>query len=197
MQIPAVIYGTFADAKPRCAAAVRSFLKGQSWDDALSAASFVDSESNSSLFVMNGPAPLLGGEPHFHLFLPLALLLEQANKGKADPPRLEEAVTASLNSPWGTLGVLAPKNQMLVYAPHRHRPILNAASVWWPQLDAAARYSVGMQDGKRLWETVTNLQYLLGQVGVPIEVIRAPLPSHGLQAILPDSITHAPWKIGN
>jgi hypothetical protein len=186
MQIPAVMYGELAEAKKLSAAAVRSFLKGQTWQDALGAASFVDSESNASLFVMNGPAPLLGGEPHFHLFLPLALLLEQANKGKADQARLEEAIASSLDSPWGTLGVLAPKNQMLVYPPHRHRAILNAAVTWWPQLDADARYTVGMREGKRLWETVTNLQYLLGQAGVPIETMRAPLPRQGLQAILPD-----------
>jgi hypothetical protein len=191
MQIPAIIYGKFAEAKQLCSAAVRGYLKGKSWQEAFGEASFVDSESNAALFVMNGPSPLLGGEPHFHLFLPMALLLEQANKGKVDPAKLEEAVAASLSSPWGTLGVLAPKNQLLVYPPHRHRAILKAALAWWPQLGADARYSVGSREGKQLWQTVTNLQYLLGQIGAPIEVIREPLPQGSLQAIIPSGLTDA------
>ena len=126
--------------------------------------------------------------PHFQVFLPFSILIDQVNKGKAGPEELDEAINACLSSPWGTLGFPAPKNQLLVYPPAQHRPILRAAASWWPQLDIGSRYTVGMREGRRLWETVTNLQYLLGQVGVPIEAIRGRLPAGGLGAILPDGL---------
>jgi len=122
------------------------------------------------------------------MFLPLSILIDQVNKGKAPPEKLDEAMEACMSSPWGTLGVLAPKNQILVYPPRRHRLILQAVVSWWPRLDIGSRYTVGMREGRRLWETVTNLQYLLGQVGVPIEAIRGRLPAGGLGAILPDGL---------
>jgi hypothetical protein len=114
------------------------------------------------------------------------MLLEAIRKGKATDHVLEPAVSACLSTPWGLLGVLAPVNQIVVYPPHLHRPVLKAAVKHWDALDdVGARYTVGLREGARLWDVTTNLHYVLAQVGVPQSQLRAPLPRGGLAAIVP------------
>jgi hypothetical protein len=145
LKIPAILHGPVPDVRRRVSRAVRSFVAGASWSEALEAASVVDMDSTPGLVVLNGPAPLLSGESHFQVFLPLAVLLEGLRKGKIPQPLKEKAVVESLDTPWGLLGVLAPINQLLVYPPHLHRPILKSALEHWEVLNGAgARYTVGL-----------------------------------------------------
>jgi len=186
MQIPLILYAPYEKAKRACGKAVRAFLGGEPWNDAIAHSSMVDACEVDSLLVLNGPAPLLAGESHFQLFLPLSFLLAEVRNGRADSIKCNEAVLASLSTPWGILGVLAPKNQMVVYPPHLHRTILSAVATWWDTLDAVGpRYTVGLREGNSLWNTTTNLQYVLGQLGIEIEKLEAPLPKQGLRAIIP------------
>jgi hypothetical protein len=189
MRIPLILHATSQTSRRLCTPAIRAFLRGQPWNDAISTSSMVEADSVEGLLVLNGPAPLLAGESHFQVFLPLSILLDEVRKGRADSSKLDEAVLASLSTPWGTLGVLAPRNQIVVYPPKLHGPILNAAVAWWDAFDALGpRFTVGLREGQRLWDTTTNLQYVLGQVGVDIARIRAPLPEQGLRAILPGGL---------
>jgi hypothetical protein len=54
----------------------------------------------------------------------------------------------------------------------------------WPELDALGSryYEVGAP--QRLWSLVNNLHYVLAKMGVPNEVLRAPLPPAGPRALL-------------
>jgi len=149
----------------------------------------LEAADTNAFLVLSGPAPLLGGEEHFHLFLPLMLLFERARKGKVDYSKCDEAVAASLGIPWALLGVLAPRNQIAVYPQNRHRAVLGATLECWDVLDGVGpRYTIGLREGKRLWDVVTNLQYVLGQLGVDPLRLRDPLPSTGLYGILPSEI---------
>jgi hypothetical protein len=184
--LPAIVYGPYRQVRRRVSTALRQFAAGKDWQEALNAESSVSPAARGGLIVLNGPSPLLETDWHFHIFLPLLLLLEGLREGKIDESRKQQAVVESLSTPWGVLGVIAPANQTLVYAPELHRPILRAAIHWWELLDAVGpRYTVGLRNGARLWDVTTNLHYVLGQVGLSNEQLRAPLPAGGLKAIVP------------
>ena len=183
--IPSIVWGAFPEVRRGVARAVRQFASGRSWDEAM-AGSTVFPEANPGLIVLNGPAPLLRGEPHFYIFLPLALVLEETRKGKMEESRKHQAVLESLLTPWGLLGVIAPANQMIVYPAELHMPILQAAVKFWDALDAVGpKYTVGLREGAKLWDVTTNLHYVLGQVGVDNEQLREELPPGGLAEIVP------------
>jgi hypothetical protein len=186
MRVPALLYGREKEVQQLCKKSVRDFLNGVEWDEAFASSSTTETTVHDALLVMNGPAPLLSSEVHFRMYVPLAMLLEQMRKGGADEADRDRAMSACLKSAWGTLGVLAPKNQMLVYPAQWHRPVVRAAARWWEAFAAVGcRFTLGLRDGKDLWDTVTNLHYVLGQIGIPIDAINAPLPPGGLLAILP------------
>jgi hypothetical protein len=189
LELPAIEYGLHADVRRRASAAMRRFAAGTPWADALEAGDRVSTATSPGLVVLNGPAPLLAAEPNFHAFLPLALVLEGVRKGKLDDGLREEATLASLDTPWGLLGVLAPVNQMLVYPPSTHRPVLEAAVRWWDVLDAVGpRYTTGLREGARLWSVVNNLHFVLGRFGVSDDTLRTPLPTTGLRGIVPPGV---------
>jgi hypothetical protein len=50
-----------------------------------------------------------------------------------------------------------------------------------------ARYSWGSNIGERLWEIPNALTYALARLGVPGELLRQPLPSGGLYALLAEA----------
>lgn len=189
LELPAIAYGPFADVRQRVSDAIRRFAAGEPWHEALAAGDAVAPGTSPGLIVLNGPAPMLEAELHFHAFLPLSLVLEGVQARKIDESRKRQAVQESLSTPWGLLSILAPVNQILVYPPELHRPILQAAVRWWDTLDAVGpRYTVGLREGAWLWNVTTNLHYVLGQVGLNNEQLRAPLPAGGLRAIIPPGI---------
>jgi hypothetical protein len=189
LDLPAISYGPFADVRQRVSGAIERFAAGEPWHEALAAGDAVTPSTSPGLIVLNGPAPMLASAPHFHAFLPLSLVLEGVQAQKINESRMRQAVQESLSTPWGLLGILAPVNQMLVYPPALHRPILQGAVRWWDTLDSVGpRYTVGLREGARLWNVTTNLHYVLGQVGLNNEQLRAPLPASGLRAIVPPGI---------
>ncbi len=187
--IPSIIYGNFENVHQRLSDAIRQFAVGRSWHDALNTQTVISPEEATGFFILNGPAPLLATESHFHAFLPLSLVLEEVRKGKLNEVRKLQAFNASLSTPWGLLGIIAPVNQILVYSPNLHKPILQAAVQWWDCLDALGpRYTLGLREGARLWSVATNLHYILGQIGLSNEQLRMPLPAGGLRAVVPPSV---------
>lgn len=186
LKIPELLHGPVKDVRKKVSQAVRSFVAGASWSEAFESGAWVDVATTPGLLVLNGPAPLLSGEPHFNVFLPHLVLSESIRKGKLPEEKQQEALSASLVSPWGLLGVLSPVNQILVYPPRVHRPVLDSALQHWDVMNGVGpRYTVGLREGARLWDVTTNLHYVLAQVGVSNEQLRAPLPRGGLAALLP------------
>ena len=54
----------------------------------------------------------------------------------------------------------------------------------WDDLDAVGpRYYAAVQ-GQRLWSLPTGLHYVLANMGVPNDVLRAPLPAEGPRVLL-------------
>ena len=174
MLIPSFLHGITRNVKAETRRRVRRLGKGASWSEAFED-DLVDAASLSGLLVLHGPAPVLGGKPHVHVYLPL---LEAFNaierKGGLDPALEPVIYDAALQSAWGTLCALGPANLVWVIPPVRHRPLVEATLRYWDELDAQGpRYSNGGQTGKRLRECSPTVMYALAQLGVPKERLRA------------------------
>jgi len=66
----------------------------------------------------------------------------------------------------------------------RHEPFLHAVLAAWDELDAVGPRYYAVVQGQRLWSVPNNLHYVLATMGVPAEILRAPLPAEGPRALL-------------
>jgi len=186
MEMPALIYGRYAEVGTRLRRAVTRLVRGETWAATLGVADTVDTKKADGLLVLNGPSPLLGGSPHFQCYLPLVMVSDAMHRGRLPREREEELFRDSLETYWGVLGLLSPANVLWVHSPERHFPLLRAVESIWEVLDNQGdRYSVGSTVGQRLWSMHSNLKYVLANHGIPTAVLNAPLPSGGLAALLP------------
>ena len=128
-----------------------------------------------------------GPVPHFHCFAFWRLAWQTFFDVRAEPvpDHVSDAVFAeSLQTPWGILGLLSSDNQPWLYPTERHQPFLYAVLSAWDELYAVGpRYFVVGQ-GERLWQIHNNLHYVLANMGVPDDVLGAPLPAGGPRALL-------------
>jgi hypothetical protein len=185
MRLPSVLYGPYREIKPRIRKVVTRLKRGANWDDALGAADTLDTATTPGLLVLNGPSPLLGGTSHFQCYLPLLVVQEVVSQNQLSGALEEPIFQACLQTPWGTLGLFAPANLMWVYPPKRYRPLLQAALRFWDTLDAEdERYTVGSNDGQRLWSIASNLKYVLANVGIPKSTLNSPLPPEGVADLI-------------
>lgn len=184
MIAPALTYGLYRDVNLRVGKAVTAISKGASLADALCTEGWLDAAAVPGLCVLNGPSPLLGGEPHHNLWLPWLRLETAADHGRLSAAREEELFHESLQSPWGTIGLIAQANQIWLYPQARHRPLLDAALRHWDEIDGrGAWYSNGARQGDVLWALPSNVKYVLANLGVPTDVLNQPLPSGGLATL--------------
>ena len=139
----------------------------------------IDTADRPGLVVM--VRSILGSEPHFHCFAPWRLAWETTSLAES----IADAIfVESLQVPWGILGLMSSDNGPWVWPEQRHQPFLDAALSFWDELDAVgARYYV-VGKAERLWNTARNLKYVLANMGVPNDVLRAPLPPEWPRALL-------------
>jgi len=184
VQIPASVYGLFKDVKPRCRKIVTSLRRGRTWHEAISAEDTIDTATQSGLIVLHGPSPLLGGDPHFHCYLPLSLVLKAGSEGCFSSDIEDQVFETSLQTAWGLLGLLSQTNVMWVYPTNRHQPFLQACCKFWDTLELEGnRYSNGSNIGQSLWAEHTTLKYVLANRGVSQDILNAPLPAGGIELI--------------
>jgi hypothetical protein len=130
---------------------------------------------------------ILGPVSNFHCFAPMRQAWDAFFDIRVEPPpaRITDAIfAASLQTPWGILGLLSSDNQTWLIPRERHQPFLKATLAVWDELDAIGpRYYVVGQ-GQRLWALPNNLHYVLANMGVPNDMLRSPLPPEGPRALL-------------
>jgi hypothetical protein len=187
VQLPAVQQGVWKTVKRRMQGIVTRLVHGEPLHDVMTSDGLIDVTDQPGLLVMAGM--ISGSETSFYCYLPWKLAWDamfDLRTIKTSPSPLEDAVfEASLRTSWGVLGLMASDSQAWLLPRERHEPFLNAALAAWNELDAVgARYYVALQ-GKPLWSVPNNLHYVLANMGVPTEVLRAPLPAEGPRALLP------------
>jgi hypothetical protein len=179
MLLPAIQYGDWPIVKGRMRKVVTQLKRGAGLIELMTKDGMLDTADNAGLIVMVRSS--LGPVSNFHCFAPWRLAWEAASLAESTA---EAMFAASLEVPWGILGLMSSDNGPWVWPEHRHRPFLEAALWFWEELDAVgARYYV-VGKGERLWGTARNLKYVLANMGVPNDVLSSPLPPEGPRALL-------------
>ena len=185
MLLPAIQYGDWQTVKRRMRKVVTQLKRGAGLIEVMTQEGMLDTTEHPGMLVMIKSAT--GPVPHFHCFALWRLAWEAFFDVRTEPVpgHVADAVfEASLQTPWGILGLLSSDNQPWLYRTERHQPFLYAALSAWDELDAVGpRYFVVGQ-GERLWAVHNNLHYVLANMGVPNDVLRAPLPAGGPRALL-------------
>jgi hypothetical protein len=130
----------------------------------------------------------LGPTSNFHSFAPWRLAEDPLRNLRAQPTvvsREEESVfVSSLQTSWGVLGLMSSDNQTWLIRKERHLPFLRAALSHWDELEAVgSRYYVTVEC-ERIWRVARGLKYVLANMGVPNELLTAPLPLGGPRVLL-------------
>jgi hypothetical protein len=120
MKLPSFLYGLYHDVKPRCRKLVTRVRRGTPWSEL--AEDYVDTEEVPGLFILNGPIPYMGDQPHFHLFAPLTIAED------AMPERLgweyeQILFEESLKTVWGALGLASDGGKMFYCLGHAGIPV--------------------------------------------------------------------------
>lgn len=94
---------------------------------------------------------------------------------KTDPALNDAIFEASLSVPWGVLGLLPYENHPWLIPETRFELFVQAVLKVWGELDAVGPRYYSAVEGKRLWSLPNTLHYRLANMGVPNDVLRAPL----------------------
>lgn len=182
MELPALLYGPYADVKKRCRGAIRRLSgRRESLWNALQIEGMLDTADHTGAIVID---PIRQGDnDNFHCYAPLYLV----EQDKAFTLDLREAVfTSGLEEAWSLTCMLS---RQLMYplmrdGEHYRRYIL-AMLRHWDQLNAEGkRYAWASSDEELLWDLPIALKSALIKVGVPTNLVREPLPESGLCALL-------------
>jgi len=185
MLIPSSLYGRYEEVKRRGQKMLTRLRRQASFDEAVGAQDLLDTATVPGLLVIHGPSPLIGGQEHFQCFVPHLLIRRALFDNRLTLEITEHVFEASLESPWGLLGLLSQPNQGWLYPRARLRPTLKAALKFWDVFAAeGARYSTGLPWGTDLWSANSNLAIVLAELGVPQEVLQKPLPPENLSSLL-------------
>lgn len=193
MLLPAIQYGDWRTVSRRMRKVVTQLKRGAAIDEVMTRDGMLDVSEHPGLLVMNQTLGTLGRRPSFYCFEPwrmAANVLSPLRPKRTRRTPVEEAIfERSLQSPWGTLGLLSPENVRWLRDKKRRDPglcaaLLRAALAAWNDLDAVGPRYYGAVQGKRLWSVPTSLQYVLANMGVPQEMLNMPLPPGGPSALL-------------
>jgi hypothetical protein len=69
MELPALFYGLYRDVKPRTTRIIKRIPKGADWMALVEAEGFLDVAKTPGMILLDGPSPLVGGQPHFQAWL--------------------------------------------------------------------------------------------------------------------------------
>ena len=189
MELPALFYGLYRDVKRRTSKIVTQVRKGADWMELVEAEGFLDTATTHGLIVLEGPSPMIGGGAHFQAWLLWWQLIDAQ-------PRLSEEIRdqvfdCSLTHPWSILGLVSAHNKGWVRETRRYRPFLRAVRQYWDCLDAEGeRWSTGSPYGSRLWSLPNSIMYVLANLGIPGDTLRAPLPPGGLAELIDRTERH-------
>lgn len=184
--LPAIQYGDWPTVKSRMRKVVAQLKRGAGLIELMTKDGTLDTGDHAGLIVM--VRSILGPAPNFHCFAPWRLAegpLRDLRTDQTVPSAEEEAMfIASLQTPWGILGLLSSDNQTWLIRRDRHQPFLNATLAVWDELDAVgSRYYWAVQ-GECLWRVARGLHYVLANMGVPNDVLQSPLPPEGPRGLL-------------
>lgn len=167
MLLPASIHGPYKACKAAAAKAVAQLVRGADFNAAFEQQGWADSAQSPGLLVLHGPSPLLGGQAHFQVWLPLAEVLRAVGARQLGAAAMEPVFERALATPWGLLSLLATSNSIWTQPAHRHLPFLHALLPCWDGfVSEGARYTAGSNSGAALWAHADTVKGVLVRRGI-------------------------------
>jgi hypothetical protein len=176
VDIPAFLYGTFAEVKVRSRAFLRDAVAGRS-----EAPLLLDTANVPGLLVIDRIGRARAAERQFQLYAPLSLACEV--------PRDNSTLTALFDllatSSWGCLALMGQDAQHVPRVDSARAAFLRTVLQSWPLYAAeGARYTVAAQHPQLLWTLPTQLKRELAHRGLSVNELIAPLADDGLLGLL-------------
>jgi hypothetical protein len=182
--LPAVQYGDWRDVKKRMRKIVSRIKRGESIVEVMTEDGMLDVANHPGMVIVAGIAHT--GWTNFHCFVPWRPLVDALwdMRVASDLALRAKIFDESLRVPWGVLGLLSYESQVWFLDETRFQPFLDAVIDAWDEFDSIGpRYFTAVQ-GKTLWSIPNNLHYVLANMGVPHDLLRAPLPAEGPRGLL-------------
>jgi hypothetical protein len=206
MYIPSVFWGEYKEIKLRCRKRAKQFISGMSWEEAIDADNVCDTKSVSGLILLSD-WDTSGSYYHCYAFTRALFDLSSPDNWRSIK---EQVFEASLKSPWGLLGLLShevgssfmsqprkllykddnfetcPDDDLLdAWRSSYAEPFLDKCLQYWDVLsDEKYHYSLSFGTSPSLWSIPSSLHYILANMGISTEKLRAPLPSGGLAELV-------------
>jgi len=183
LELPSSVYGRQSEVAARVSSMLAPLGQGASLADVIGP-DFLDAVATPGFILLGGRSQLLEHTPVFHAYEPL-LQVELAIHQKRLPLQIMERLfLEALATGWGILALVAHANQAWLYPPARHRRFWEAVLRRWSELDGAGpHYTLGAAAGSALWAVPSNVHYVAVNLGVPVDVVKRPLPAAGLAAL--------------
>ena len=172
MKLPALVYGFTPEVKKRVSRMITKLKRGASLAEAVGD-DMLDTADTPGLIVMHGGSPLLGSEPHFHLYMPVYRIVEAMLPHKARLP-LDKMATyfhELLQYAWSTLALQGGDNFFWVTEVETYQPFIQATLKWWPEFDDGPRYTNGTNQGLLLWQCHPTIGGVMIKSGVPKQAV--------------------------
>lgn len=186
LQLPAIQYGDWKTVKRRMRKVVTQLIRGDKLSDVMTRDGMLDPSEHPGFLVVSGI--MTGSVLNFHCFMPWKIAWDamfDLRTTPTSPTPIEDAVfEQSLQAPWGVLGLLSSESNSWLIPRERHEAFLHAVLSVWNELDSLGERYCSSFYGRRLWTLPNNLHYVLANMGVPDEVLGAPLPPEGPRALL-------------
>ncbi|GAB4560908.1 MAG: hypothetical protein Tsb0020_07970 [Haliangiales bacterium] len=168
MKLPALVYGFTPEVKKRVSRMITKLKRGASLAEAVGD-DMLDTADTPGLIVLHGGSPLLGSEPHFHLYMPIHKIREAmlADKPRLPPEEMSAYFHEFLRYAWSTLALQGHPNRRWVMRVDTYQPFLQATLKWWPEFDDEPRYTDGSNSGSPLWACIPTISHVMVGLGVP------------------------------
>ncbi len=180
MKIPAFLYGTYKEVKPKCRKIISRLKRGETWEEIFSKEQYLDTVTNLGLIVVDGPSPLVGGGTNFHCYVLHRELVISSHYGPDIPDHL---YYSSLQSAWSLIAMISEQIGDYFYRKEDGIRFMNKERVlaFW---DAQLFFWDEIQDvGERYWDasetTAWSLVSFFHSVLSSFEIQGIPIPFDG------------------
>lgn len=189
MNIPTFFFGLPAEVKRRSQRAATALKRGATLAETVGA-EVSDTRETDALIVLDGPSPLVGGNPQFCMY---ALCRAVQTLDVAVQNRVHQEL---LSSSWGVLALQGQLLQPWLSSHPTRLEFLRACLRDWDDLESeGVRYSAGMNTATTVWGASRCIYYALANEGAPSELLQeynfdafksGDIPRHegGLRALL-------------
>lgn len=173
MQLPTSLYGRYKACKAAAAKAVTRIVRGAELRDAFEQHGWVDTSQAPGFLILHGPSPILGGDAHYQLYLPLTEIFQAVAARKLGAEAMESIFHQALSTRWGLLSLVAIPNSIWTYPEHRHVLFLQSLVPHWDEfVNEGARYTAGSNTGADLWTHADTVKGVLVRRGIPLEELK-------------------------